>query len=79
MVQVEQLIRLRTWELDEKRRAMGLLLQEEAHLLAEADAMQHELDREKQAAAASLEARRTLSLHAALQKPVAGPERADRG
>ena len=63
MSQVEQLIRLRTWELDEKRRAMGLLLQEEAHLLAEADAMQHELDREKQAAAASLEARRTLGAY----------------
>ena len=63
MSQFEQLIRLRTWELDEKRRVMGLLLQEEASLLAEADAMQHELDREKQAAAASLEARQTLEAY----------------
>ncbi|WP_028464599.1 flagellar FliJ family protein [Nisaea denitrificans] len=60
MSQFEQLIRLRTWELDEKRRAMGMLLQEEAGLLAESDAMQREFEREKQAAAGSLEARRTL-------------------
>ena len=63
MSQFEQLVRLRTWELDEKRRAMGFLLEEEASLLAEADAMQHELDREKQAATASLEARRTLEAY----------------
>lgn len=63
MSQFEQLIRLRTWELDEKRRAMGVLLQEEAGLLAEADAMKREFDREKQAAAGSLEARRTLEAY----------------
>lgn len=63
MSQFEQLIRLRTWELDEKRRAMGLLLQDEAGLLAESDAMQREFDREKQAAAGSLEARRTLEAY----------------
>ena len=63
MSQFEQLIRLRTWELDEKRRAMGVLLQEEAAFLAESDAMQHEFDREKQAAAGSLEARRTLEAY----------------
>ncbi|WP_193170280.1 flagellar FliJ family protein [Nisaea nitritireducens] len=63
MSQFEQLIRLRTWELDEKRRAMGVLLQEEAGLLAESEAMQRELDREKQAAAGSLEARRTLEAY----------------
>lgn len=60
MSQFEQLVRLRTWELDEKRRAMGALLAEESALIAEAEAMEREFQKEKQAAGASLEARRTL-------------------
>ncbi|MEQ8332899.1 flagellar FliJ family protein [Nisaea sp.] len=63
MSQFQQLTRLRTWELDEKRRAMGVLLQEEAALQAQADAMRREFEREKQAAAGSLEARRTLEAY----------------
>lgn len=63
MSQFQQLTRLRTWELDEKRRVMGVLLQEEAALQAQADAMQREFEREKQAAAGSLEARRTLEAY----------------
>lgn len=60
MSQFDQLVRLRTWELDEKRRAMAALLEEEAVLVGESDEMVLELEREKQAAGNSLDARRTL-------------------
>lgn len=60
MSQFEQLVRLRTWELDEKRRAMGALLADEAALRAEQEAMAREFEMEKQAAGASFEASRAL-------------------
>ncbi|UUX50521.1 flagellar FliJ family protein [Nisaea acidiphila] len=63
MSQFEQLVRLRTWELDEKRRAMGVLLEEEAAMIAETEEMDREFEREKQAAGGSLEARRTLEAY----------------
>ncbi|WP_420404632.1 hypothetical protein [Nisaea sp.] len=60
MSQFEQLVRLRTWELDEKRRAMGALLAEEAALHSEREGMAREMEMEKQAAGTSLDARLAL-------------------
>lgn len=65
MSQFGQLIRLRTWELDEKRRAMAALMDEEGAMLAEGKAMDRELEREKKAAAGSLDARSTLEAYMA--------------
>lgn len=65
MSQFDQLVRLRTWELDEKRRAMGVLLEEQALLVAEGEAMERELEHEKRTAGGSLDARSVLEAYMA--------------
>lgn len=65
MSQLDQLVRLRTWELDEKRRILADLQRQADTLHAARRALDQELAREKAAAAGSIEARQAFEAYAA--------------
>jgi flagellar protein FliJ len=54
--QYDQLVRLRDWELDEKRRALAELLAEVDALVNKRQALEDEVEREKEIASTSFEA-----------------------
>ncbi len=56
MSQYDQLVRLREWELDEKRRALAEIQAEVDALIQKSEALEDEVEREKEIAATSFEA-----------------------
>lgn len=64
MSQFDQLVKLRTWELDEKRRVLGELQREANALLARRREIEEELEREQSVASGSVEASMTYNAYA---------------
>lgn len=60
MADLDGLLRLRDWELDEKRRALGAVLEKRQSLVDLLEKLGRDLEREQEIAAGSLEAARTF-------------------